>query len=103
MVYFARIDVGQFKGIDLSERTISLIKIGMTTNLPSRLCWLRWHFKYPITILATIPGGVEEESRIHDRFSHLKIQPFSPKTRKREWFYPTAELMDFIKNLSASS
>ncbi len=104
MVYFARIDLGKFQSLDATERTFSIIKIGKSDNVQCRMGWLRHHFQKPITLLATMPGSFREEAAMHHRFAHLRVQCPHKQTNRghiAEWFYPTTELMDFIKNLSA--
>lgn len=61
----------------------NLIKIGMSTNLSSRLDTIPWD-----KVLLTEPGGYELEGQRHKQFSHLN--------HSLEWFTEDAELTDFI-------
>lgn len=61
------------------------IKIGTSTNLRNRRAALN------ATVLATMPGGVGEESSLHLRFAALR--------QKGEWFEPGVELIQYINEL----
>ncbi len=101
MIYFAQIDIGEIGGQDHRTRTISIIKIGSTTQkVGIRISAHRGLFKKPVTLLATMPGGREEEKRIHRRFAHVQLHRHDNVGGPPEWFYPTRELMEFIKNIS---
>ncbi len=101
MIYFAQIDIGEIGGQDLRTRTISIIKIGSTIGrVKDRIMQHRGHLKKPVTLLATMPGGREEEKQIHRRFAHVQLHKHDNVGGPPEWFYPTRELMEFIKKLS---
>ncbi len=103
MIYFAWIDVGELGGQDLRTRKIGIIKIGSTIQeVKARIWGHHGQLKKPITLLATMPGDREEERQLHRRFSHLRL-PAHETGAPPEWFYPTRELMEFIKNLSRRS
>src|SRR3954467_7503568 len=76
MIYFVQLDSGA-------------IKIGMTEDLKTRLVSLKCGWKTKTTLLATLPGGREEERTIHARFAHLRLG-------RTEQFKPSQELMDFL-------
>ncbi len=104
MIYFARIDIGELSGQDLRTRTISIIKIGSTIQeVKHRILGHRSQLKKPVTLLATIPGGREEEKQIHHRFAHIRLPNWADGGTPPEWFWPTRELLEFIKNLSRRS
>jgi hypothetical protein len=76
MVYFAQTPTGS-------------IKIGTTEDIEARLAWLKHHYGAELALLATIPGGRDEEAGIHARFDHHRIG-------RTEQFRPGADLMEFI-------
>lgn len=65
------------------------LKIGFSDNVPARVKQLESHYRRPLAVLATIPGGREEERAIHERFSHLRFG-------KTEQFRPDPDLLAFI-------
>ncbi|MDE2105349.1 MAG: GIY-YIG nuclease family protein [Patescibacteria group bacterium] len=101
MVYFARIDIGELNAADCTKRTISLIKIGTSVNVRERIVNLRSALQKPVFLLATLPGGRQEELAFHARFLHLRL-PGTHQNHHPEWFYPTRELLDFIESLKNS-
>ncbi len=78
MIYFVQLDSGS-------------IKIGTTENLGPRLAQIAWERGTDVTVLATLPGGREEEQQIHERFAHLRLG-------RTEQFKPAKELLEFIGN-----
>ena len=66
------------------------VLIDVSKNVEDRRRQLETHYGRPLVILATIPGGPEEEREIKDRFSHLKTEEVSI-------FYPGEDLMEFIR------
>jgi hypothetical protein len=76
VIYFVQLESGS-------------IKIGFTDNLEQRLSGLSRHYGSPVSLLAAIPGGLERESEIHDRFAHLRFG-------RTEQFRPALDLLDFI-------
>jgi hypothetical protein len=65
------------------------VKIGFTDDLDARHKQLERHYGKPLTILATIEGGPDEERELHARFSHLRLG-------RTEQFRPAFDLMSFI-------
>jgi hypothetical protein len=65
------------------------VKIGATDDVARRLGQLEAHYGRPLALLATLPGGRDEEAEIHERFAHLRLG-------RTEQFRPAAELMKFI-------
>ena len=65
-----------------------LIKIGMTTNLISRMASIR-----PNEVLAIEPGGGELEAAMHRQFAPLRAGG--------EYFHPGAALQKHIRDLRA--
>jgi len=71
------------------------IKIGVTKTLASRLRSLRNGNPSHLTVLATIPGGHDDEKRLH--------RLFAPSRMVREWFAPDEPLLNFISRLGSAS
>jgi Meiotically Up-regulated Gene 113 (MUG113) protein len=69
------------------------IKIGVASNLASRLTSLRNGNPAPLLVLTAIPGTHADEKRLHRLFAHQRTV--------REWFLPDAPLTDFIEALKA--
>ena len=69
------------------------IKIGFTSkSVGNRISDLSVATPHDLTVLATIPGTLKTEAKLHRRFA--------PSRHKREWFRKTPELMAFIPQLS---
>ncbi len=68
-----------------------LVKIGMTSNLVSRLNNLS--SAVPVSLLGTLPGDRERD--LHGRFAASRIY--------REWFAPTEDLVTFICSLESKA
>jgi hypothetical protein len=65
------------------------IKIGTTADVESRLRQLEAHYGRPLALLATMPGGRDEERAIHRRFALLRFG-------RTEQFRPAPDLLAFI-------
>lgn len=78
MIYFAQTPSGS-------------IKIGHSATVDTRLRNLASHYGSALRLLATMPGGREEERNIHARFSHHRIG-------RTEQFRPGRDLLEFIGN-----
>jgi hypothetical protein len=65
-----------------------LIKIGVSTNVQSRVRSIRNASPVSIDLLGTVPGGTLGESFLHVSFAHLR--------RHGEWFEDTPELRHHI-------
>lgn len=61
-----------------------LIKIGISTNLTSRIRSIRNSSPVPLELLATMPGGTALEGVAHSWFQHLR--------RHGEWFEDNGEI-----------
>lgn len=71
-----------------SEKTHA-IKIGFTAGqADKRLKSLQTAHPYKLQLLATIPGNLEFEKSLHDRFSSHRL--------KGEWFRPHPDILAFI-------
>lgn len=69
------------------------IKIGKATGgADSRVSSLQTGCPFPITVLATIPGGLAREARLHRLFSSLRSHG--------EWFHAAPSLLGFIERIS---
>lgn len=80
MLYFIR-----------SECPNRYIKIGLATDLNSRLSSLQVSSAYELTVLATMSGGKAEEIHLHKRFEHTHL--------RGEWFKPSDDLLRYIDDL----
>jgi hypothetical protein len=65
------------------------IKIGRTSNLAARLRSLATASAVPLELLASVPGGRMEETRLHRQWRHLHI--------RGEWFQASDELLCYIR------
>lgn len=70
------------------------IKIGSTIDLKTRLSTLQNACSEKLVVLGVIDGGEETERRLHKKFAHLRLIG--------EWFTPSPELTDFIKESAVS-
>jgi hypothetical protein len=65
-----------------------LIKIGISTNIPSRFRAIRNSSPVPVELVGGFPGTTALEGLLHDKFGHLR--------RHGEWFEDTPELRSEI-------
>ncbi len=75
----------------LKAAGVGLVKIGFTaeSSADRRVTQLRTMSPIPLSLLGTIPGSQSDEMAIHQRFAHLGSHG--------EWFWPTKELEEFIR------
>lgn len=71
------------------------IKIGMTNRLHSRLVSLQMYCPVRIRLLATLPGGSNEEAALHREFMSANLHG--------EWFQLNSKLRKFISKVRAST
>lgn len=71
-----------------SECPNQFIKIGIANDLNTRLSGLQVSAAYPLTVMATMPGGPSVESELHARFAEAH--------ERGEWFRPAPELLAYI-------
>ncbi len=67
------------------------IKIGFAMNVQHRMSQLRSAMPHGIEVLLVISGTLEDEAGLHRRFTGNRI------SSQNEWFKPTSELLDYIK------
>jgi len=68
------------------------IKIGYSaTNAESRMIGIQNGNPNLLNVIATLPGSIADEARLHSRFGHLRI--------RGEWFIRAQEIVDFIGGL----
>ena len=67
------------------------IKIGHASSPRSRLCELQVSHHVTLSLLHDMPGKLEDEYRIQQRFNHLRI--------RGEWFRPGQDLLEYIEEL----
>jgi hypothetical protein len=65
-----------------------LIKIGITTNVPSRLRAIRNSSPVPVELLGMFRGNIGDEMDAHSRFKELR--------RHGEWFEDTPALREYL-------
>lgn len=65
-----------------------LIKIGVSTNLTSRLRAIRNSSPVPVELIASIPGGSALEGILHSKFAKYR--------RHGEWFEDCDEIRQYI-------
>ncbi len=70
-----------------------LIKIGYARKPHERLLQVSQWIPYPITLLATMPGGLDTEAALHRMFDH----EFS----HGEWFHASIRLREFVAEVAA--
>lgn len=78
----------------MQESSIGAIKIGFASNVSTRKCNIQGANPSKVTVLGAIPGGPDEETRIHEQFAHLRI--------RGEWFKPGEDLLEFIRTATTS-
>lgn len=64
------------------------IKIGFSGNVATRFAGLQIGCPHELSLLGRMPGGLDDERRLHARFDALRI--------RGEWFRPEPELLAFI-------
>lgn len=69
------------------------IKIGWSRHVATRIGQLQVGNPDPVTLLATMPGGVSKERELHRRFAHARLAG--------EWFTATPDLEEFVTALCA--
>lgn len=72
------------------------VKIGYSVDVEARHRQLENHYGQRLALLATMAGGPEEETAVHDRFAHLRIAGKGRRGGFPEQFRPAPELMAFI-------
>ena len=82
----AMLNYSQRGGLVYFIRFGDRIKIGFTTDLKRRLQVLPHDM-----LLATTPGTMRDEGRLHQRFAHLRITG--------EWFHAAPDLLAYIAAL----
>lgn len=68
-----------------------LIKIGIADNVVRRMTTIQSMCPQRLRLLATMPGSMQDEEALHNRFLQDRLHG--------EWFTPSPELMDFIKEI----
>ncbi len=77
----------------IESAVVGLIKIGYTgkDDAKARLRELQTGCPVALRVLCSCPGSPQTEKRLHDRFKDSRVNG--------EWFVPTSELRELIKNL----
>jgi hypothetical protein len=67
------------------------IKIGVFSNIHTRLVNMRAHCPYELRLLKAVPAGAHLEVELHQRFAADRV--------RGEWFRRSAELLAYIDSL----
>jgi len=67
-----------------------IVKIGYSDDPSSRRAQLQTGNHRPLAIVATFPGSLEDEQRVHSLFAEYR-------TSIGEWFHRKGRVIDFIK------
>jgi hypothetical protein len=70
------------------------VKIGTTTRIYERLKELETGTSFRLRLLASEPGDRDRERELHRRFA--------PAHMRGEWFWPTPELVDYIRSIGGN-
>lgn len=73
---------------------VGAVKIGCSKWPESRLTAMQVWAPEPLAIIATAPGGFEDEKRLHRQFDKLRLHG--------EWFEPAAPLLALIARVRAT-
>ena len=76
----------------IKEQGLGAIKIGYTTypeTYKARFITLQISNPHKLSMLGTMPGDLEDEQVLHERFANNHI--------RGEWFKPSESLLEFIK------
>ena len=65
------------------------IKIGWTQDIERRIAELQTANAHPLKLLGEVPGTMRDETAMHARFSHLRMEA--------EWFRNALEIQTFLK------
>jgi hypothetical protein len=71
------------------------VKIGITSDVKSRVSTLSVALPFKVVLLASIWGAADQERLFHMRFAEHRLQG--------EWFRRTPELMDLIRRLKSEA
>jgi hypothetical protein len=66
------------------------IKIGIASNLQSRISCLQIGCPDMLVLLASVPGGAKEESFLHEHLRRHRV--------RGEWFKPAPEVLDAVES-----
>lgn len=72
-----------------------LVKIGFTGDVLRRLVTLQAHSPEALIVLVTVPGGIETEAALHERFAEDR--------RHGEWFDRSVSLLRWIADARTES
>jgi hypothetical protein len=65
-----------------------MIKIGYSRNVGQRLSQIQTSNPNPVRLVATLPGGLAEETALHSRFAEFRANG--------EWFYRRGALRNWV-------
>lgn len=64
------------------------VKIGWSQDVDRRMAELQTANARPLRLIGKIPGRMRDESRVHERFAHLRMEA--------EWFQNSPEIHEFL-------
>lgn len=70
------------------------VKIGYSNNINGRVADLQVSSPYDIVLVDRLPGDRELERNLHRRFARYRV--------RGEWFRPSQEIFDFLKQTRQS-
>lgn len=70
------------------------VKIGWSRTASRRIEDLRTASPFPLRLLVTQPGRIQDERATHQRFSHLRIPNVG-----QEWFFLRDDLLTYVQSL----
>lgn len=75
------------------------IKIGHSLDVAKRRLELRTGCPFDLLLLATVDGGVTDETKMHKRFASARVM--RADGGRSEWFRATPDLREFIASVAA--
>ena len=90
----------------IAARDLEMVKIGLATNVRERLSQLQTGSPCELELLATIPGGENEERALHWLFGHLHVRGewfCDPDASIAAWFHERCLLIARFEQATAGT
>ena len=90
----------------IAARDLEMVKIGLATNVRDRLSQLQTGSPCALELLATIPGGENEERALHWLFGHLHVRGewfCDPDASIAAWFDERCRLIARVEHATAGT
>ena len=90
----------------IAARDLEMVKIGLATNVRERLSQLQTGSPCELELLATIPGGENEERALHWLFGHLHVRGewfCDPDATIAAWFDERCRLIARVEHATAGT